>query len=246
MFKRSLLALWLLLAAVLPAQAVIGTPTTIGANAGGTGTTSIITVTGAGCAVGSTALYFASYTTIADTLSSVADSKSNVWHAPVDNLTRAGVGIGFSYSTITVALVSSDTVTGTFGGSTVNTSDLMCISGLTASPLDTSAHSANGTAATSATIVSTGTLAQANEIVIGILGNATARGAIVSVTPLTIANNTNSIPSMATAQQIVAVTSSVSWTPTWTTSAIWITDIVSFKGAAAAGGPPGTTMGVGQ
>ena len=132
-------------------------------------------------------LLLASHITVADTLSSVADSAGNTWQTPIDVNVGTGVGQGIAYAANTTANVPvGSTVTATFSGSTVAQISVRCVSRRADAntPIDKHNNFTTGTASTSAT-VSTGTLSQATELIIGFVslagsgsGNTLAQAAL--------------------------------------------------------------------
>lgn len=223
---------------------------TIGMHHMTTGTTNVLTTTTNDCPVGSLIVVTAGYVTVADTLSSVIDSAGNTWATPFDNIAGTGIGIGWAYAVNTANdLPIGGTITATFGGSVATQLNAVCISGAaTAAPLDVASQSANGASATSATTVNSGTLSQANEILIGGFVSATASNTVTCGGSYTRINTASGTPSGTMCTQIVSSTSSVSFAPTWVTSANYVTDLVSFKAAPTGGGnvPPALlTVGAG-
>jgi hypothetical protein len=208
-------------------------------------TTNVLTTSGSDCPIGSLPVVATVYLTIADTLSSVADNVSNTWQAPFDNITGTLVGVGSAYAINTTADISvGKTITATFAGSTPSGIAGICITGAaTTSPLDVSNKTQQGTAATAATSVSTGTLAQANEIVVGVLVGTVAIGVVTCGTGWTkLPTLSNANGSVTICVQIVAATTSVSFAPTWANTANYVTDVYSFKAAGGATITPTRTL----
>lgn len=217
-----------------PVQAAM-VPTSLGSQKVAASTTNVLT-TGADCPVGSLIVLIGSYTTIADTLSSVADSAGNTWQTPFDNIVGTGIGIGFAYAkNTTIDLPNAGTITATFAGSTVNAVAVVCVSNADpVAPLDTSNHSATGLAASAATTVNTGTLANATEIVIGGFTTATAMGAsnLCNGSFSKTVSLSGTSPALDLCTLVVSSTGSVAFSPTWTTANNYASDVVSFQGVS--------------
>lgn len=241
--KRLLSALFgllLWLASAGPSVAAIGNPTLLGSCQSGGATTCQIT-TSAACSAGNFIALAVSYVTLADTLSSATDSGSNTYIV-VENDVGTGSGLGFAYKANNAAVANGGTITATFAGSTVNQTTAVCVTGVaTSSPLDTSGHTSQGTAATVATSVATGTLAQAVEIVFGDLVNVSA---VTSVSSAGFTDTTGGSTRLHLFYQVVNATTTVTWVPGWTTSSNYISAVFSFKGALAGAGA--ALLGVGQ
>lgn len=228
----------------------VGTPATLGLTNSTASATGVITTATNDCPVGSTIILAAAYTTIADTLSGVADSGGNAWQTPVDNTTATTVGIGFAYALNTAHdLPIGGTITATFGGATNSQVRAICVQGLAlAAALDAHNHTATGTAA-SATSVATGTLSQANEFVLGMLGTAaTAAGYTPGVGYSNYSTGNTNAPSITMSFKTVFATTSATYAPGWTTSTNYVSNIVSFKAFIPANTNVGALalMGVGR
>jgi hypothetical protein len=192
--------------------------------------TNVLTTNANDCPIGSLIVLQASYLTIADTLSSVADSAGNTWQTPIDNTTTTGLGLGWAYAkNTTVDLPGGATITATFAGSTISDVGALCVSNADkTAPLDTHNHTAVGSASTTATTVSTGTLSNTQEIVIGgltknVIEGITCNGGMTKIT----VNNQNPAINMCTL--IVQSQASVSFTPNWPTPDTYVTSLLSFK-----------------
>jgi hypothetical protein len=231
----ALLGIGLTLAWVQPANAIsivkLGKTITTAA------TTGVITTITNDCPVGSTIVLFANHLTVADTLSSVADSGPNTWQAPVDETAGTGTAIAFAYAkNTTVDIPIGGTITATFAGATNSGVVAACISGAsTTSPLDVHNNTATGLAATSATTVNTGTLSQATEVVIGFTGfsgNPSSTNACNgSYTRLDF--NASATGGFIECSLVVASTASVAYSPTWTNSVNYVTNVISFQAPIA-------------
>lgn len=239
-----------LLSLAQPCEAALSV-VTLGSAHGTAATTRALTTATNDCPIGSLIVAETANVTIIDTLSSVVDSAGNTWQTPIDNLSGTGIGIGWAYAVnSTVDLPIGGTITATFSGSTTSALSAVCIGGAaTSSPLDVHNQSANGLAASSATTVNSGTLSQANEILLGGLNTATTSGTVTCGGSFTKTNaGASATPNPTICTLIVAATTSVAFSPTWTTSPNYITDLISFEapgGVAATPGSPLTAIGVG-
>lgn len=246
--RAALLAL-LACFALTPARAAISI-VTLGVGGNGSSITLSGTTT-ADCPIGSTIILFATETTIADTLISVADDVGNTWAATFDNLTGTGIGLGWGIAiNTTIDLPIGAHITATFGGATPNAMTGACIQGLaTTSPKDILGQTSQGLAAMSATTVNSGTLSQASEIVLYGLGGAIAVGTVTCGTGWTsLSSGVSNTPSARICYQIVSSTASVAGSPTWGNPSNYILDLISLKGSGGAAAAPLaslTTMGVG-
>lgn len=245
------LVLLALLGFAQPALA-ISNPVALGTKSNDGSTTDVITTSTNDCPVGSLAIVLAGYSTIADTLSSVSDNSSggpNTWTV-IDNTTRTGLGLGIAYSNVAHDIAIADTITLTFAGSTASGASAICVvSGIvSSSPLDTHNHTSTGTTSP-ASSVSTGILAQASELVLGNVttSNSTTNDFTVGGSFTEIGTFDGAIGAdVSFGYQIVSSTASVDWAPSWSvTTTAYVSDVVSFKGAAAAAAPKRTLLGVG-
>jgi len=190
----------------------------------------------------------AAYTTVADTLTSVADSAGNTWAAAFDNNNTTGIGMGLDYAlNTTVDLPVGGTITATLVGTGTSTTSAFCVQGIgVLSALDISNQVSTGLAATSATTVNTGTLNFNNELVIGILATATSgAGYAPGGSFVTQGTVDTDIPSINFGTQVVGTNASVASSPTWTGASNYVSDVVTFKGVAV-GGASAMVLGIGQ
>lgn len=247
--RRRLAASIVLCVALLWAQAAQAAlaAVSLGSHAVGSSTANPITTAGNACPVGSTIVLMADHNVVASTLASVADSAGNTWQTPLDEVSTTSQAIAFAYAKgTTVNLPIGGTITATFSGATPSGVAAICISGASgSSPLDTHAHTQVGLAATSATSVSTGVLAQATELVVGLVGQNAASGVVTCGGSFTqTVTNSAANGSTTICTQAVAATTSVAFAPTWVNSAAYGSDVISFQ--APFGGHSLTTMGVGN
>lgn len=246
MMKRLLLTLALLAGSVAPAYAALSLANLGQHNVPGNATNILTTATNA-CAAGSLIVVQASYGTLADPLSSVVDSAGNTYQTPIDVISGTSIGSAWAYAINTSSnLPVGGTITATFAGANANAIQAVCIGGAdTSTPLDKSNNTAQGTGTTSASTVSTGTLSNTAEVVLGTLANPTAPGTVTcggSFTKIAF----NGTPSVNLCYQIVASSSSVSFAPTWVNSVNYVTDLISFQAPGGGGptGPPAGSLGL--
>lgn len=161
---------------------------------------------------------------------------------------------GATVATLGTATISS-AIKFSYTGSLSTVGAAFSVSGLaTTTPRDVSGTiNTTGSPNTSGSPISpgsaTGTLTQANEIVVGEIGiGGTYTGSIASNSPFTnLSVPAASSPSFGWGYDIVAATTGVTYAPTWTTSRAYGANVWTFKGvgAAATGGPSnGPMMGV--
>lgn len=248
-FAALLLALAVLVAG-LPAFAGIGTPAQLGQSGIAAGTAAFtITTSTNDCPVGATAVVTYSSSLAGVGLSSVSDNAAvpNTWTV----LDAGGASIGqaaVAYAPITSDLAIGKIITVTGSSTTaIKAGNAFCVSGLTSTPADTHNHTSTGSAL-SATTVSTGTLAQATELIVAVLG--TGGGATSAYTPggsfASVGGGCQTSVCIWQSWQIVSSTASVSATPSWTFSTSYTSNIVSFLGVAPVGGASAGMLGVGQ
>lgn len=187
----------------------------------------------------------------ARTFATFADSKGNSY---TSDLVGGIGGVGllwFFYSPnpatpLTVGGGDSFTVTWTGSADAPNMSAFQITGLVTSSPLDVTGTVASGSGTT--TTITSGVLAQANEIVLSVLTTAGTAGGYThdaAFTPLS-ANQQTGGDLLAIDSLIVSSTSSVNSAPSWGTSRTFAGLAFSLKGAAApAGGNNGLLLGVG-
>ena len=249
--KRSLLGLGLALTLLAPADAAI-TRVNLGYHqSSGGGTTNVIT-TGADCPVGSVIVVVSSLNFASDSLSSVADNAtggSNTY-TTFDNIAGTGTEIGWGYTSVVTTndLPIGGHITLTFGSTLTNsTATAECVSGITASPaLDVHNNTSQGTAASSATTVNSGTLSKSSEILYGGVSFSGGTGSQTCGGSFSTAQTSTSYVMMC--YQVVSSTASVGFTPSWVGGSFnYVSDLVSFQatGGSASVIPSLTLLGAG-
>lgn len=224
------------------------------------GSHQLTATTGGDCPVGSLIVIFNSRINVTvNDLASVADSASNTYGSPFDGQTNA---LGF-IAVIWVNAINTGhdlpnggTITLTYGNPSVQpeTALIACVTGAnTSSPLDISGKTANNgvtpnTTCTTPGCPTTGTLAQAAEVIFG--GGATAAGSGTYTCNGSFSKiETQTGTAGATmCTLIVASTASVGFSPSWATTNPWLIDMTSFKAVSAIKGVPSSLslMGIGQ
>jgi hypothetical protein len=201
----------------------IGTPRLLGTD---TGSTSVSILIGAAVNAGDLIVVVLKVANSA-TITTASDTAGDTFSIG-DN--TAAVRSKYVYVANAAGMAAGSNITVNFSASASASAVAFAVSGIAnASPVDKTNNIATGTG-TSATSVSTGTLAQADELVIGILANSTNITAFVPGGSFTTISTSTVL---STAYQIVASTAAVSWAPSWTSSTTYDSDVISFKGAAA-------------
>jgi hypothetical protein len=234
---------------ILWAAPCFATPSisSVGTNTGTSQTTRALTVT---CGAGSlltieVAVRNATFT--APTGVGVSDTHSNTYtvitsfNASTDSVTAV------IYSVLTNAL-SAAAVTAAWTGTTTNSRVLgQCTTGLTSTPLDVTGtwNSATGTGPGTNGNLTTGTLAQASELIISVDDEVSANAAWTADTGHGFTQLTNLTFGGRTAvdTQVVASTASVTSNPTLATSQLYDVNVFTFK---ASGGGVTATCGRGM
>ena len=165
------------------------------------------------------------------------------------NGSSASATVNNSQTVVSETLTVSSTITASWTTGAKPAMAAISVSGLDLSaPLDITGTINTGTG-TSAS-VATGTLAQANEIVIGALsynntpGTFTEASGFTSLTQPTQGSNDNT----RWAYQIVAATTTVTYAPSWVTSRAFGANVYTFKqaGSSSAVAPRALLLGVGN
>jgi hypothetical protein len=216
------------------ALAAIGTPTQLGT---ASGTTTAVITTGADAPVGSLTIAVVAVGTSNIAVTSVVDSQSNcISYTALDNApvaSRPTVAI-FYCATTSTDLASGQTITATVPSGDKVTITAFAVGGMASSPADVHSKQVNGASGTSATSTSTGTLAQSYELVVGGLALAsTSSGFAPGGQLIAIGGLSNANASAYAAYQINCTNGTIAFAPIWTTSNAYMSDVVSFKIAAA-------------
>ncbi|MHB8529723.1 MAG: hypothetical protein ACYC8V_09470 [Caulobacteraceae bacterium] len=209
----------------------IGTPVSLG-TANNTGAVVSEAITGVTVAAGTAIIVLAGFNVVISA-PSVTDSAGNVYSVSAVQNAGGSRSYFLAWSTTGGALAggsitASWTTAGKVGMAAIG------VTGLAASPLDVTGTAATGTA-TSAAAVATGTLASANELLIGANylqapGTYTPGGSFTALT----APQQSSAPNIDWAWQIVSSNGSVSWSPSWVNSCLYGSNIWTFMGATGA------------
>lgn len=233
----------------------IGTPVSLGSTTENSGDTNVALTVGSAVSIGDHVIaYFCEDEN--RTLSSIADSKGNTWaiDVQVTNTFSGGTTgrcIAICSAKITSALTTSDTITATHsgGGGTVKSLGAFSVSGL-----DTTAHkdltsTGTGNNGTAWTTGSTGTLSQADELVVtacsGTINNVTNNPG----TWTEILDRFDTDLALAAQYKIVSATTAQTGAGTWSNNVDWAAAIVTYKAAGGGGGgvtvKPLSALGVG-
>ena len=213
-------------------------PVTFVKNVGSTivsmGTSAAVTVPASGVPIGDLIVLRTCVNT--NTTQSVADSKGNTWTDTVGSVTASG-GVTYSslfYTFVTVALVSGDTITTTYGAS--------CSGGMVADQFSGLAGTMTATpgtgTGTSTTPSATETPSAAGELVYGSLAyNANTTMTVDSDTTQgswSVALTAVIVANMYTRGQYKITTgaSAQTWDPTIGTSASWVSILAAFPEAS--------------
>lgn len=231
LFARIVAALVLFLASAVHAAV---TQTQLGT---GNGTTTAVITTTAAAPTGSLVVVVVSVLTSNIAVSTVVDSALNcTTYTALDNTpvasrptvavfycanTGSNLAIG---ATITVTVPSTDQVAAT----------AFALSGMSTTPADIHAKQVNGASGTTATATPTGTLGSTYEVVVGALAlNGTSSAFTPNAGFFSIGGVSSANGSAYAATLVACTTATVSFTPSWTTSRAYMSDVVSFKFAAA-------------
>lgn len=217
-------------------------PVQLGTAGGGASATYVIT-TGVDCPAGSLIVIGVARSSATETISSIVDTAGNTYTNAQD-ISGTAVRLGVRYCPGCLHLSAGSTIT-------VTLSDALAIGAISAfyipgmvqntTALDAAPSGTTGIAATSASAVATGTLAQSAEVIVGTLATAGATSAFAPGTGFTsIGGLSQTGVSINLAYQVVASTSTVSFAPSWTTAANYANDVVSFKIFIPVAGAPFT------
>lgn len=212
----------------------IGTPLNLGNHDQAASTTNILTTSVNDAPVGSLIVLLVAFTTVADTLSSVADSAGNTY-VVIGNKTGTGIGVGIAHcSNSAFDLPVGGTITATFAGSVTTKISAIVVSGCNGG-VDKSGIVDSGLAAVTTAAMVTGVLAVADELIVNLVGTAGTAATFTQSSGFTkIGQNITTAPGILSSYKIVAVTTSVSCTSTWTTANNYAALMVTFQITAAA------------
>jgi len=214
----------------------IGTPVNLKQNSFGSSTVTTMNFTAVTSNAGEALIIILCLGSAATAGTVAASDGSNTYSATNLYVGSSGKVI-LLYCANPVAL-SSGTVTVSWTGAATVVGALIQVAGLDlTSPIDKNpATGSGGTAVTTITEVTTGTLAQADELVIGATCVSAAPGAWtedVDFTSLTTSIGSGGNREIHWGYRITAATTSVGYQPSWVTARNYTANIWSFKGAAA-------------
>ena len=223
--------------ALVPTGVAIGTPTKPGTAVATAGSATLVMTTSGDSPAGTLQLLLAAHGTAAATISSVTDSGSNTYTAGTQITNGAVAAVRPFYSAFTTHLPPGSTATTTFSTTTVDEyAALISIPGIaSASPLDTQAAGTTGTGTTPS--IATGTLGNANDIVVGFIY--IAAGASDTFTEASGWTTGGAVVRagggvLRWAYKIVSATTTQTYNPTLGTSRAYAANVMSFKRAASA------------
>ncbi len=209
-------------------------PYLIGTNTPATGTSQAVPVA-TGTGTGDTVIVAAGSSAAASTVSSVTDTKGNTY-TRLETAASGGSMGDWWISANATPLTTSDTITVTFGAGTgTKTCVAGGVPGVASSPVDQiPAWVASNS--TNAPSVTTGTLAQASEIAIGVLNNESVAGAPVIGSGFTqfAQVQAGASPFTTLAYKSVASTSAITFSASWASLAGAAISVVTLKIPAAA------------
>lgn len=212
------------------------TPYAVGHNTPATGTSQVITITGA-VALGDCIIVLCGSTAAASTVSTVTDSQSNAYSRIVTPAsTSLFNGDWFICKSAATALTVSDTITVTFGAATgTKTALAIGVPGVTSNPVD-QGPAWVASASTTAPSVTTGTLSQATEIAIGGINSEAVAGAPTIGSGFTQISQVQSgaSPFTTLAYKNVSSTAAVTFSATMGSAAGAAIDVVTLLVPAAA------------
>jgi hypothetical protein len=217
-----------------PAAALIGTPVQLGT---ASGTTTAVITTGATAAPGSLIVVVVATATSNVTVTSVVDSQGNCsGYTALDNAPTASrpTNAIFYCANTGNNLASGQTITVTVPSTNLVSATAFYVSGMSSTPADKNGNQVNGTTNTAATSTATGTLSQSYELVVGTLA---LDGTSSAFTPhgnfTSIGGVSNADGSAYAAYQVLCGTATQAFAPTWTTSRVYMSNVVSFKASSA-------------
>jgi len=233
MIRYCLAALVALALCAAPARAAIGTPVPLGSfNSSSGGTTAPIT-TGSSVAAGSLIFAIGSIAGGGGVMSGTADTTNPTYANAQTCAPENTFSDGLWYVPNATTLPSGDTVTITFNANQVLMGLAVADTGLLTSPLDKVGGCSLGYSSTPS--LSTGTLSQANELVIGEVMVEGGQGQTFTEAPGFTTGGNVALTSSAIihwAYEIVSSTASVTYAPTLDTTRAYVANVYSFKGIA--------------
>lgn len=201
----------------------IGTPVSIGSvnNAVSGGT---ITVTGS--ATGDLVVVGVRLLTALASVTSITDDVGNSYVVAIteDVAALTGAEIWYATNTIIPATITVNITAGNFDAQSISASGIK-----TSSPVDKTAVSTSAVGVTTLSF-STGTLSQANELIVGFASLAGSSGAWTPSTGWT--SFTTATAARHLEWEVVSATTTQTWNPSWVTARTYDAVIATFMGAA--------------
>lgn len=220
----------------VPSASGITLPTFIGAVTGSATVTSAAKATTATAPIGSRIIVCVGGATTGQTVTGISDGVNT--YTKAGGAATSGVRYEIWYSdALSAALTSGTTITASFSGNFLSEwfLSLCYVSGLAASPFDLYANA--NVSATTAPTVSTGTMAQANSLVLGNVFGYTSAGVctITEASGYTRADNSNGfgsdVASYDVGAKIVSATTTTAYNPTGNVNLTGGIQVAVFKGA---------------
>lgn len=232
--RRLAVALFALLALLWAQTAAAAIGFTAMGSTSGSASSLVLTVTNS-CPAGDIVVAMAVWETISVSANALSDSGSNTWSSNIDTNATSGLRASMlSYSVLTTGLTGgTSTITFPFSASQSSGAvGAMCITGAVVTTLDTHNNIVNGIASTTATTVSTGTLGNATEAVVGLIATNTGTSYSCGGSFSLETNHNGGVSAgIAMCAQAVSSNASVSFAPSWTNSSTYISNVVSFMPA---------------
>lgn len=219
----------------------IGTPTDLGRNSAGSGTTLAIT-TAATASAGTLIVVFTGSSADTDAATGVTDSASNSYTGATASTGNTSSRIFYCMNA--TQLASGGTITVTYGNSQAHYAVAVAVSGVaTASALDQ--ETGNNNFSSTGLTLTTGTLSQADEIAFAQM-MAKSPGTFTEASGFTTFTSVGGTNKLFPSYKTVAATTAISYAPSLSGAATISEVIATFKGAAAAAtATSGTAMMMG-
>lgn len=168
-------------------------------------------------------------------ITGVTDSKGNTWQID-EHVVVSGATTAIASCRITTPLVSADTITVTMNGSAGLAASVAEFSGLAATGwADVQASAGNAVAGVAADSGATVTSAEANSLIVGVVGHTSSVSAFTPevLSPVwnqgTVAASTGSVQTVRPLYRVVTTTGAYATKATWTTSRAWGAIVAVYK-----------------